>query len=161
MESQFNWQKKIFSNQYNILRNGKPVGNLEENSFSSSATAQLNKERYTFRTKGFFGQHTEIIDEAEQKVIGRIEYNSWMTKATISLDNQVVHWKYDNFWSTSWSLYNQEGVNIKYKSSSTTGEIQANTEDPVLVLSGLFITNYNWQVLLISTLVIFLPIFLN
>lgn len=68
-----------------------------------------------------------------------------MTKASILVDNKTMNWKYDNFWNTKWSIYNSEGIKIQYSGSSTSGQIDSNIDDALLVLCGLFVTNYYWQ----------------
>lgn len=99
MQSQLKWKKKIFSNLYRIYGNVGEIGHLKERSFSNTATAALHKDRYTFKTTGFLDPLTEIIDEAENKVIGKIKYGKWMTKATIYFDGKEVYWRYDNMWN--------------------------------------------------------------
>ena len=81
-----------------------------------------------------------------------------MTKASISLIDKSINWKYDNVWNTKWSLYDNDGIEIKYAGTSTSGQIESNTDDAVLLLSGLFVTNYYWQVSVAVMVAIFLPI---
>ena len=127
----------------------------------SGVYIRLNGKKYTFKTKGFFKQHTEIIDSSVNKVIGEITYNNLMTKATIVVDNKKINWKYDNLWNTKWSIYNSEGVNIKYSGSSTSGQINSNIDDALLLLSGLFVTNYYWQTTVAVLVVVFVPIWIT
>ena len=161
MHQKLKWQKKIFSNLYRIYCNGQQIGSLKEKSFSNDASAKLNNNRYSFTTTGFFEQTTKIFDLKENKIVGKITYSSWRTKATITLDKKVAYWKYENFWNTKWSINNDEGTQINYKGSYSNGNIDSNTDDSLLLLSGLYITNYYWQTSIVILMVILIPIFLN
>ena len=161
MDTKMKWKKNIFSNLYNITLNGEQIGKLRDKSFSQSANGEINGKEYTFKTKGIFKQRTEIIDNLENKVIGEINYNNWMTKATISIGNKMIKWKYDNLWNTKWSLFNEGGINIKYSGSSTKGQIDSNTDDPLLILSGLFVTNYYWQMTIAVIVAVFIPVWVT
>jgi hypothetical protein len=158
MQTKITWKKNFFSNLYTIYSNGQQIGKLKEKTFSQTANGELNGKEYTFTTKGFFKQHTSIIDCSTNEVIGEIIYNNWMTKATIIVDNKKVNWKYDNLWNTKWSIYNSEGVHIKYAGSSTSGQIDSNVDDALLLLSGLFVTNYYWQMTVAVLVAALVPI---
>ncbi|MCK3683359.1 hypothetical protein [Maribellus sp. YY47] len=82
MKKNLKWKKQFFSSTYSIYSDGQIVGMLKDKTFSQSAIGELFGKKYTFRTKGFFKQNTEIVDNKEGKVIGRITYGNWMTKAT-------------------------------------------------------------------------------
>jgi hypothetical protein len=138
--------------------NGQQIGKIKDKTFSQTANGELNGKEYTFKTKGFFKQHTEIIDRSENKVVGEITYNNWMTKATILVNTKKINWKYDNLWNSKWSIYNSEGVNIKYSGSSTSGQIDSNTDDSLLILCGLFVTNYYWQMSVAVLVAVLVPI---
>ena len=161
MPKQLNWNKKTFSNLFKIYSKGQQVGKLNSKSFSSNASAEFNNEKYTFITSGFFDPTTKIYDLAEKKFIGKIIYNSWRTKATINLNDKISYWKYENIWNTKWRISDEEGIQISYQGSSSGGNIQTNTDDSLLLLSGLFIINYYWQTSIVIFMVILIPIFLN
>ncbi|MDX1762417.1 MAG: hypothetical protein R3218_09710 [Christiangramia sp.] len=100
MQVEINWKKNFFAGFYKIYAYGKQIGEIKDRPFSKVATADLNDRHYTFRTVGFFEQHTEIIDRSTNQVLGEITYGTWMTKATITVNGQVTHWKYTNTWNT-------------------------------------------------------------
>ena len=152
------WKKGFFSNNYTLYQNGEMIGDLREKSFSQTAVAELNGKGYLFRTKGFLKQHTEIIDSSTKQVIGDISYNNWKNKATISGRNKTVSWNYTNFWNTKWSLADKDGTKINYAGSSTKGQIESNTDDALLILSGLYVTNYYWQMSVAIMVAVFVPI---
>ena len=155
METILNWKKGIFKSSYKIYSGENFVGNLKENSWTNSAEGELNEKKYSFKTKGILKQETQIID-SDNNIIGEITYNTWMTKAQIKIQNKVINWKYDNLWSSKWSLSSSEGIEINYSGSSTKGEIESNTGDELILLSGLFVTNYYWQLTFIVIFVLFM-----
>ncbi len=142
MKTNYSWTKKFFSNLYNIYSNGAILGNLKDKSFSQTAQGEVNGKEYIFKTKGFLKQHTQIIDSSENRIIGEITYNSWMTKATIAINDKILNWKYDNAWNTKWSLFDTAGTLMNFSGSSSKGHINSNVEDELLILTGLFVTNY-------------------
>lgn len=155
MKTSFTWTKGLFSNLYQIFSNGEPIGFMEDKIFSKSANGSFNGKDYIFRTRGFLKQNTEIIDSSDNKVVGNIEYNNWMTKAEISVNSKRFKWKYDNIWNTQWSIFSSDGMIMKFKGSTTKGQIYSESDDGLLILTGLFVTNYYWQI----TLGILIPIF--
>ena len=161
MSTEFKWKKKVFSNCYRIFKNTEQIGEIREKVFSRKVTATIHNKSYYFQTNGFFKQQTEIIDETENRVIGEIEYGTWNNKATINLDGEVFYWKYNNSWITKWSLCNEKGAQLNFKGSYSDGEIQTNSENELLLLTGLYITNYFWQTTMLICLAAMIPIFLN
>jgi hypothetical protein len=158
MQTKLRWKKNLFSSSTIIYSNGQRIGELKDKTFSQTANGELNGKKYSFKTKGFFKQQTEIIDGFENKVVGEITYNNWKTNAIISIDNKTINWKYDNLWNTKWSIFDSEGINIKYSGSSTSGQIDSNIDDSMILLSGLFVTNYYRQMTVAVLVAVFVPI---
>ena len=73
----------------------------------------------------------------------------------------MINWKYENFWNTKWSVFNPEGINIEYSGSMTRGKIDSNVDDALLLLSGLFVPNYYWQMTMVALLAVFIPLWIN
>ncbi|SHF01134.1 hypothetical protein SAMN05444274_103242 [Mariniphaga anaerophila] len=161
MRIRLTWKKALFSSTYSIYSNEKIVGALTGKYFAQTASGELNGKKYTFRTKGILKQETEIFDSRENKVVGRILYGNWMSNATLELPDKSVSWAYDNLWNTKWHVVDAEGTKIKYGGTSTSGEIESNTDDALLLLSGLFVTNYFWQMAIGIMIVAFLPIWIS
>jgi hypothetical protein len=158
MNYKLKWKKGFFSSTYGLFSNDKPVGELKGRAFSQSADGNLNGIKYSFRAKGVFKQHTEIVDGRDSKVIGKIAFNTMMTKATISFLNKEVNWKYDNLWSTKWRIFDSGEIEIKYQGSTTSGQIDSNSDDALLLLSGLYVTNYYWQFTFLIIIAVFVPL---
>jgi len=161
MEQNYSWKKGIFSRSYIIFENERRVGNLSDRSFLQTACGELNEEKYTFKTNGFFYQRTRIVDNNANKIIGEITYNTWMSKATININGQKFGLKYDNVWNTKWSISGLNETQIRYNSSTTTGRIQSNTDNQLLILAGLFVANYYLQTTLVVLLIVFIPALLR
>ncbi len=145
MITNLSWKKNIFSSTYSIYSNGDLVGKMKDKTFSNTAEGILFGKKINFNTKGFFGQSSVIVDEDENKIIGKITYNNWKTKATLQIPKKLLKFEYDNIWNTRCSIFDSSGLMIKYSISSNKGTISANTEDASIILGGLFITNYYRQ----------------
>jgi hypothetical protein len=161
MKSILTWKKGIFKNTFEIYSSDSLIGTLKENSWKQTATGELNGTKISFRTKGFFTPETEISDSERNNPIGKITYNTWKTKATIEYNNKSAEWKYDNFLNTKWSLSNSEGVMLQYNGSFSKGEIEVFKQDEILLLAGLFITNYFWQISSMVILAVLLPLWIT
>ena len=101
-------------------------------------------------TKDFYVAHGQVSPLAN----GLATAADWMTKATISIFDKTFIWKYENIWNTKWSVIDSEGNSINYSGDSTSGKIESTLEDDLLLLTGLFVTNYFWQ---ITIVIIFIP----
>ncbi|WP_282016584.1 hypothetical protein [Marinifilum flexuosum] len=155
-----NWKKGLFSSTYKIYSGSKQIGSISNRSFSQTSEAEMNGKKYTFQTKGFFKQSTEVYNELG-KLVGEIQYNSWMTKAQISLDSKYYYWKYNNMWNTKWAMLSDDNTQINACTNSFSGDIETNTDDELAILSGLFVTNYYMQMTISVLVIVFIPIFLS
>lgn len=160
MQQKIRWKKKPFTNSYSIYSNNQLIGKLNERTFSQTANGEFEDKKYIFRTSGFINKHTSITDRDRNRIIGVISFGNWMTKATLSINNKTYYWRYDNFFSTSWRIYNAEGIMIKYTGYSTGGQIDTNTDDPILLLSGLFVNNYFMEMTIIVIAAVLIPIWI-
>jgi hypothetical protein len=160
METKLNWKKGFFKETYEIYSNGGLVGTLKENIWKQIAYGELNGKTVIFKTQGFLNQETQIIDPGSNSIIGKISYNLWMTKATIEYSNTVAKWKCENVWNTKWSISNSVDVLIQCHGSSSKGIMEGQTQDELLILSGLFVTNYYWQISLAVIIAVLIPIFI-
>lgn len=157
MNTQYIWKKGIFDCTYKLYANNHLTGNLRDKTFSQTNEGEINGKQYSFRTNGFFQQYTQIFNQFGL-LIGEIEYNFWMTKANIKLGDQLISWKYDNIWNTKWSMSNSEGLKIESSNSTTSGRISSNSEDELLLLIGLFVTNYYKQMTIAVMVAVFVPL---
>lgn len=161
MSKTLHWKKGIWSNRYEIFDSKKLIGKLKEGTWTQNAEGWINGKKYCFKTTGFFTQTTQITDNESNAIIGKISYNSWKTRADIEINNAVLHWKYDNIWNTKWSLYTSENTLVNFQGSYTKGSIEFDEADYLLVLTGLFITNYYRQTYIAIMVAVFLPIWIT
>jgi hypothetical protein len=142
MEKLISWKRGIFSKTYTFYSNNLVIAFLKIGSWSNNAKVSIKEKEYEFITKGFFKQETSIIDNKTSSIVGTIIYNSWKSKAIIKLvDGSEYNWQYTNFWHTKWSL-NKDLYFVNY---SFKGEIVSYIPDDLLILSGVFISNYYSQ----------------
>lgn len=158
MKTILNWKRGLFRNIYEIYSNRTHVGYLKEKSLTQSSHGELYGEKFHFRIKGIFNKEAVVFNSESNTQIGKISYNSWMTKSKIEYGTKVYYWKFDNFWNTSWRLYSEDGSEITYNCSSTKGKIEYDSENNFLVLAGLYVHNYYWQTTLVTMVIVFLPI---
>lgn len=157
----YTWKKKFLGSKYFIFGEQQKTGMLKDKTFSQTSKGQLNGKNFTFRTEGLWKQRTHIIDDTTGEKAGEINYSSWMTRATITLNKKVYFWQYENLWNTKWKVFDHEGTLVKYSGSSSGGQIFSNSNDEPLLLSGLFVTNYYWQITAVILIIIFLPLLLG
>jgi hypothetical protein len=159
MKTTLIWNKGFFKKTYGIYSNNSPVGKLVENSWCSSADGEINNKKYQFKTQGFFKQKTQIIDTENNSILGTIAYNSIMSRATIEYSGQIAYWRCNNIWNTKFSITDNAGNLISYNGSSSNGKLEFDQPNDLLVLTGLFVTNYYWQMTVVSLIILFVPIF--
>lgn len=143
------WKKGFFSQTYEIYSSISLIGMLKNKTWSSSAEGIINGKKYLFKTQGFFKQRTQIVDFENGAVAGNITYNLWMTKAMIENSGIIAFWKFDSFWYSKWSIVGQDGNEMHFEGSSGKGRILSRKENDLLALTGLYITNYYWQLMII------------
>jgi len=154
------WKKGVFSSTYQLFTLGTPIGNLHSKTWSNDATATINAKRYTFKTKGFLSQSTLIVDNDINRIVGRITYNSWRTKALIELENTTAELKSENILNSVWGMRGKNGESIKYSFSMTSGTITYSIADDTLVIAGLYAKNFFSQSSIGIFIAIFLPLYI-
>ena len=155
------WGKRPFFNTYQICSAYYPVGKLFYKTFSQKAFGELNGKKYAFKTSGFFKPVTRIIDNSTNKTVGSITYSNRMTTAIIEINGKKLNWKFNNWRNSKWQISKSDNILIKYDGSSTGGQIRSNSDDDLLLLSGLFVSNYYWQMSILVVLLSFTTICLS
>lgn len=139
------WKKKFFSNTYQLYNNGIQSGFLKSSAWKQNSKGVLNDKEYDFITKGFFKAETTIFDSKTSEKVGLITYGNWKSKAILKkTSGEEYQFKYNNFWQTKWSLSNSY-IFINYQGSTSKGELSATTDEELLLITGLFISNYYSQ----------------
>ena len=137
----YTWEKDFFSTTTKLFNAEEQIGTLIEKTFSTTDELVTNGQTYKLHTKGFLIPKTDILDASNQ-LVGQIRYNGWRSKANVEWQNQIYVWQLDNFWSTRWSLHQEEDQHIYFNGTSGKGNIQSTTDDAILMLCGLFIARY-------------------
>lgn len=155
---QITWKRNVLSTNYTLFSEGNSIGKLFNNTLSQSGSGTIKGVTYRFQTTGFFIQKTKILNDSNV-VVGYIEYNQWMTTARLTLFDNVYYWRFDNLLYKKWSVFNSDGLYIHYISSMSNGEVHSNFNNHLLLLSGLFIANFYWQIMIV--LIIILLVFVG
>jgi len=142
MQIHFTWKTKFFSREYEIYLYGKPAGKLNKQGWSRKSCGELNGRKIAFEVKRLFKPVTDIIDLADNTVIGSIILFPWKRKSIVKYQEKEYLWQFDNFWNTRWSIADQKGIQIRYHSKMLKGTIDSYTRDEVLILTGFFLRNY-------------------
>jgi hypothetical protein len=145
METQYTWRTKFLRSAFIISKYGEPAGELSSSGWKRKWEGVLNGTRVNFEVKGFFDKDFLIMNPDDDTQIGSIVFNTWRTKATITLNGKDYNWDYDNWWHTKWVISNQNGNLIKFASGFRNGDIISYSEDNILLLTGLFIRDYLQQ----------------
>jgi len=161
METKIRWKKKLMSSTYELFSGDRNIGKLTISSWGQSATGVINGRTLHIKTKGFINQVTEISGESDTDILGKIIYNTWKTKAVIDYVSGKADCKCENFWNTKWTVFDDNGTLISYASSRTTGEIDVNKYDEILIMSGLQIINFFLQTSTVVMMTALLPIWVS
>jgi hypothetical protein len=145
METQYKWKTKLFRNNFEIFKYDEIAGELKRGGWKRKWTGELNGKKVLFEIKGFFDKDFLISNLDDESLIGKIIFNTWRTKATITIHEKDYFWQYDNFFHSKWSISNDNGNLIKYESHFKNGDINSYTDDSLLILTGLFIRDYLQQ----------------
>lgn len=161
MKTTLSWKKGAFSTTYQIYSDDRCIGQLQNQSFRQSSQGRINKSKYSYKTMGFFKQETLIMDGKSNKVIGKITYNAMRSRASIQLPDRTLSWKYDNGLQTRWRIYDEKHTLMKFSGRSLKGNIEFEQSDDLLVLTGLYVTNYYQQAMIAVFVAVFIPIWVT
>jgi hypothetical protein len=145
METQFKWKAKFFNNKYEIFQYDNIAGTLSGSGWKRTSSGDMRGKKVQFENKGFFKQEFLITDPISSSVLGNIVFNTWRTKATITLQNKVYNFQFENFFHSKWSITNENGNLIRYHAQLKQGDIISYTDNETLILTGLYIRDYLLQ----------------
>lgn len=156
-----NWKSNIFSTLTNVTESNKIIGVLKSDWFSDTSKLEINDNNYQFVKKGFFGNDFLIKNITENKKIGEIKYDSFKTQATIKLNEKKYIWKQKGFWERSWVLSDKNGVISTYSNKFSGGQIESINNDYLLLIVGLFTTNYYLKMVILILFIILMPVIIG
>lgn len=96
MKNYITWKNSFFSTNYDIYSNGKPWGKITSKNFSQTTNATINGKNLIFKKTGSLSNNVSILDASNFQIIGYIQYNSFLTKATISIQGNISIWMQNN-----------------------------------------------------------------
>ena len=135
-----NWKSNWFNSNFELFVDGIQKGAIKFIGWTSNAETVFEDKNYLFTNVGFWQSKTNVIDRKTNELIAIITYDSWKSKATISMKSgEQYEWKSTNFWKSQWVVSNYKDANIVYSSSSKSGSISSDNDNSLLIIAGLFI----------------------
>ncbi|WP_316831914.1 hypothetical protein [Pedobacter aquatilis] len=135
-----NWKRNWFSSNVELFIDGLQKGAIIFETWKSNANSFFEDQNYYFQNEGFWQTKTNVFDRKTNDLVAVITYDSWKSKALISLKSgEQYEWKAAGMWKTQFTLSNYKDINISYHSNSNTGAIAADADHPLLIVTGLFI----------------------
>jgi len=153
-----NWKTDIFSGATIISEDNKEIASLKSALFSETTELTIQESNYEFVKKGFFSNDFLINSISENRKIGEIQYDSFRTQAKIQLDGKEFIWKQKSFWNSRWILSDTSGLISTYSSKFSGGQIESFNDDYLLILTGLFTTNYYLRMIIFIMFIVLIPI---
>ena len=135
------WKNKFPGYTSLIFRDGKQVGYLNVNGFTKSAEGELEGQKFRFDHRGFFRQETRIVSGDRSGEMATISHNGWNFTAAIIYGDRRISWKYQNLWHTKWMMSDDGRLKIENTGSPYSGNLVSDVDDPLLVLTGIYISN--------------------
>lgn len=152
------WTKGIFDSSYQIFADGKIRNTLFFNTWKNEARGIGQDKSYYFKTSGLFNGHTQILNE-NNEIIGTIAYQSLKSNAMLTMTTgEQYMWQHTNNWHSRWEISNREDILISYTSSTSSGTIETNTDDELLLICGLFVREYYMRSFIFLLFIVFIPI---
>ena len=138
------WKRGIFQRAFQLFNNGEQVGSLKPSLMTQSASGQINEVEYRFCTREARNR-CDVIRKDNQEVVAQIKFGTWLPKATIEYKGEHYQWSLSNMWETRWKISSANGVTHRFAGWSCKGSIDHSLPTDLLAMTGLFISNYYWQ----------------
>ncbi|WP_293310120.1 hypothetical protein [Pedobacter sp. UBA5917] len=135
-----NWKNNWFSGNFQLFVDGVQKGMITFSAWRNDAESMFEDKNYQFVNEGFWRYRTKVIDRKTNVVVAIITYDSWKSKAVISLNTgEQYEWKSTGIWKSQFTVSNYKDAHIMYSSSSNSGAISTDTDNELLIVAGLFI----------------------
>lgn len=156
MSKFINWKSNWLSGNFQLFADGVQKGMITFETWKSNAESMLDDKNYQFVNEGFWQSRTKVIDRKTGGVVAIITYDSWKSKAVISLKSgEQYEWKSTGVWQAQWTLSNYKDAHIAYSASSNCGAISSDTDNELLIIAGLFIKQiYNKRAIVLVACII-------
>ena len=158
MSKFINWKSNWLNGNFQLFADGVQKGMISFSSWRSDAESMFEDKKYQFVNEGFWQSRTKVIDRKTNEVVAVINYDTWKSKAVISLKSgEQYEWKSKSLWGSQWTVSNYKDEHIMYNSSSNSGTLSSDTDNELLIIAGLFIKQiFNKQAILV--IACFMPI---
>ncbi|RYD79501.1 MAG: hypothetical protein EOP55_04605 [Sphingobacteriales bacterium] len=155
MEQTLSWRKGILDSNYQVFGNALLKFSLNFSSLKNSAIATTQQGIYLLKSEGYSNPESKILNN-KNEVLAIIRYEWWSFKAKIIFTSgEEFDWSFQNSWLSRWTLNNHKDKQVIYNSSTGNGLIHSNTDDDLVILSGLFIREYYMRLLFVSVILVF------
>jgi hypothetical protein len=146
-----NWRSNWLSGNFQLFSDGVQKGMVTFETLRSDAQSMFEDKNYFFSNVGFWQSQTNVIDRKTDEVVAIITYDSWKSKAIISLKSgEQYEWKSTGVWKSQFTVSNYKDAHITYSSNSNAGTISSDTDNELLIIAGLFIKHiYNKRVVVL------------
>jgi len=140
MAKYINWKSNWFNSNFELFVDGIQKGAIKFNSWTSNAETVFEDQHYLFTNVGFWQSKTNVIDRKTNELIAIITYDSWKSKAIISMKSgEQYEWKPTSFWKSEWIVSNFKDTNVLYSTNGKSGTISSDSDNKLLIIAGLFI----------------------
>ncbi|MGY3054074.1 hypothetical protein ACVWYG_002277 [Pedobacter sp. UYEF25] len=161
MNYDFNWNKDAFDSKYQVVSQGMLKYALNFESWHNSAIATTQTGIYLFKTQGFSKAESLLVDNRNQ-VLAVISFNLISLNATVKFTNgDEYKFLYRRNWISEWSLNNGTDKQVFYKARTGSGLIKSNSDDELLIMTGLYIREYFSRLLLLFVGLILIGLFIR
>lgn len=158
MERRLNWTKGIFESSYQLFEGGEIKHTLFFDTWRNEARAISQQSTYFFKSNGFMNSSIQLFDD-KNNLIAMINYQPWQSKAIVSLTSgEVYHWAFTNNWHSKWAITDLKAKHVNYDSDLSSGTISANTDDEIMLLTGLYIREYFNKIIYLVFFILFVTI---
>jgi len=142
MEKHLTWTKGIFENTYQLFENGQIVNTLFFDTWKNEARTIGKENSFLFKTNSYFDSNTQILT-GNGEIVGTISFDLWQTKAVVNLTSgEQFACNFNNYWLSKWTITNFKDKQLFYYANTSSGTITADTDDELILLSGLFIREH-------------------
>ncbi|WP_029278020.1 hypothetical protein [Pedobacter borealis] len=157
MSKLINWKSNWLSGNIQLFADGIQKGIVTFKTWRSDAESMFEDKNYFFSNVGFWQSKTNVIDRKTNELVAVITYDSWKSKAVISLKSgEQYEWKSTGVWrQAQWTLSNYKDTHIAYSASNNCGAISSDTDNELLIIAGLFIKQiYNKRAIVLFACII-------
>jgi hypothetical protein len=156
MERHLTWTKGLFESTYQVFENGQIKNSLFFETWKNEARSIGQSETIFFKTTGFLESTTLIVNE-KAAVLGTITFTFLQTKANVILtDGTHYSCDFSNNWLSKWMVTDSKAKQIIYDSNTSSGNINTNTDDELMLLTGLFFREYYGRTIMLFIVFLFI-----